>query len=103
MRLQLDSTGTKVDKVRPLAVAQPVFEFPSFGTIIENNLVYFANSQWSDSEENLEPVVVVSTPLDANEDLVPPELQHYLEQQRKQAEEKAEKAEKAEKEDGNEE
>lgn len=103
MRLQLDSTGTKVDKVRPLAVAQPVFEFPSFGTIIENNLVYFANSQWSDSEENLKPVVVVSTPLDANEDLVPPELQHYLEQQRKQAEEKAEKAEKAEKEDGNEE
>jgi sugar lactone lactonase YvrE len=33
MRLQLDSSGTQVTAVRPLAVAQPAFDYPSFGTV----------------------------------------------------------------------
>ena len=94
MRLQLDSTGIQVAAVRPLAVAQPEFDFPSFGTLQGEDLYYFANSHWSDSEEQPKAVTVVRTPLDSNEDIFAPEIQMYLEQQRKQAETQPEKVEK---------
>ncbi len=79
MRLELDDTGTRVISVRPLAVAQEYFDFPSFGTIKGEELYYFANSQWSGSKDN-KPVTVLRTPLDSNKDLVVPDMQEYLRQ-----------------------
>jgi sugar lactone lactonase YvrE len=81
MRLELDETGTKVVAVRPLAVAQPVFDSPSFGTLKGNELIYFANSQPASAKQPLKPVAVVRTAVDSNEDLAQPsleDLQNYL-------------------------
>ena len=85
MRLQLDSSGTKVEAVRPMAVAQPEFDFPSFGTIVGNDLFYFANSQGVGKKGSQKPVTVLRTPLDSNEDLVQPDMQLFLEQQAEKA------------------
>lgn len=80
MRLQLDSTGTQVASVRPLAVAQPDFDFPNFGTLQGEDIYYFANSQMMSSKETPEPVSVLRTPLDSSADLVQPDMMEYLKQ-----------------------
>jgi sugar lactone lactonase YvrE len=85
MRLNLDASGTRVEAVRPLAVAQPAFDFPSFGMIKGEELFYFANSHWADSGEAAKPVTVVRTALNSSEDLLPPEMMLYLEKQKQAA------------------
>ena len=80
MRLQLDSTGTQVASVRPLAVAQPDFDFPNFGTLQGEDIYYFANSQMMSGKETPEPVSVLRTPLDSSADLVQPDMMEYLKQ-----------------------
>ena len=78
MRLQLDASGTRVESVRPLAVAQPGFDYPSFGTIKGQDLVYFANSQVTNGKVNTNPVSVFRTPLDSSADLQAPDMEEYL-------------------------
>jgi len=94
MRLQLDATGTKVTDVRPLAVSQPEFDFPSFGVIQGGELYYFANSQWSGSTGEKHAVTVLRTPLDASKDLIQPDMRRFLEQQAKRTTDEAREAEK---------
>ena len=81
MRLQLDSSGTKVASVAPVAVAQPEFELPSFGTIEGEDLYYFANSQWIGKQGSQKPVTVMRSSLNASPDLMKPEMEQYLKQQ----------------------
>lgn len=90
MRLGLDATGTRVENVRPLAVAQPVFDFPNFGAVKGEDLVYFAGSRGWDSKDEARAITVVRTALDANEDLLPPEILMHLEQQKQAAAQKKE-------------
>ena len=80
MRLELDQSGTKVSSVRPLAVAQPEFDFPSFGTLKGKNLYYFANSHTAGGDGVNKPVTVVRTAVDSNEDLATPDMMDYLKQ-----------------------
>lgn len=80
MRLQLDASGTRVDSVRPLAVALPEFDFPSFGAIEAGDLYYFASSQGIGKTAEPKPVTVLRTPLDAAA-LVQPDMQQFLQQQ----------------------
>ena len=94
MRLQLDSTGTQVIAVRPLAVAQAEFDYPSFGTVKGENLYYFANSQSNNKNEQAKLITVLRTPLDSNADLVQPDMLEFLEQQAKKVENRATEAEK---------
>ncbi|HEY5776457.1 MAG TPA: hypothetical protein VIS57_10245 [Xanthomonadales bacterium] len=81
--LQLDASGTKVAGVRPMAVAQPAFDLPSFGTIMGEDLYYFANSQMLGEPGSIKPVTVLRTPLDAGSNLIQPDMQLFLEQQAK--------------------
>lgn len=81
MRLQLDASGTKVEEVRPLAVAQPEFDLPSFGVIEGEDLYYFASSQGMGKTTEPKPITVLRTPLNAGGDLVQPDVQQYLRQQ----------------------
>lgn len=81
MRLQLDASGTKVDEIRPLAVAQPDFDLPSFGVIEGEDLYYFASSQGIGKASEPKAVKVLRTPLNAGGDLVQPDLQQFLRQQ----------------------
>jgi sugar lactone lactonase YvrE len=101
MRLQLDDSGTQVTAVRPLAVAQPDFDFPSYGFLKGKDLYYFANSHWSDETGPAKAVKVLRTSMDANENLIAPEMLLYLEQQRQREEQQAaQKAEKQEEDSG---
>ena len=86
MRLGLDESGTKVESVRPLAVAQPVFNSPDFGTIKGQDLVYFSGSHGADSQDGA--ITVVRTALDSNEDLVSPEMLLHLEKEKQAAAQK---------------
>jgi hypothetical protein len=85
MRLELDASGTKVEAVRPLAIALPEFDNPSFGTIKGEDLYYFANSYWSGKQGPKKAVTVLATPLNSSKDLVQPDMQDYLQQQRQKA------------------
>ena len=80
MRLQLDPSGTSVTGVRPLAVALPEFDYPSYGIVRGKDLYYFANSQWGGGKAELKPVTVVRTPLDSSNDLEQPDMRDYLRQ-----------------------
>jgi hypothetical protein len=80
MRLQLDPSGSQVTAIRPLAVALPEFDHPSYGTVRGNDLYYFANSQWGSGKGELKPVTVVRTALDSSGDLEQPDMQDYLRQ-----------------------
>jgi sugar lactone lactonase YvrE len=86
MRLQLDPTGTNVMEVRPMAVAQPQFDYPSFGTIQGADLYYFANSQWKGKPGPQKAVTVLKTPLDSSKDLVQPDMELFLKKKKQQAE-----------------
>jgi len=81
MRLQLDTEGKHIESVRPLAVAQPAFDFPSFGALVGEDLFYFASSQGIGKAGEEKPVSVLRTPLDSGEDLVQPDMQLFLEKQ----------------------
>jgi sugar lactone lactonase YvrE len=80
MRLQLDSSGTKVESVRPLAVALPDFDFPSYGVIKDKSLYYFDHSQWIDKAGQLKAVKVLRTPVDSIGELAQPDMADYLKQ-----------------------
>jgi len=81
MRLQLDASGTKVEAVRPLAVAQPEFDLPSFGAIEGENLYFYANSQLLAKEGSRKPVKVLRTGLNASEDLGSPDMKRFMQKQ----------------------
>jgi len=88
MRLQLDASGTKVAEVRPLAVAQPEYDYPSFGTLHGEDIYYFASSQTTKNSGKPKPVTVLRTPLDSSEDLVQPDMEAYLEERGRKLEAK---------------
>ncbi len=79
--LQLDPSGLEVTEIMPLAVAQPEFDFPSYGTLKGEDLYYFANSQWSGNTESQKPVTVLRSPLKSAKELVQPDMRMYLEKQ----------------------
>lgn len=56
MRLDMDSSGTRVANVAPLVVAQPEFDTPTFGTIEGNDLIFLAASHWSRVDGNGRPL-----------------------------------------------
>ena len=78
MRLQLDPSGTQVTSVRPLAVAQPEFDIPNYGTLQGEDIYYFANTQLPADKGAQKPVTVLRTPLDSSADLVQPDMMEYF-------------------------
>lgn len=94
MRLQLDSTGTQVTAVRPLAVAQAEFDYPSFGTLQGEDLYYFANSQLASSKGEPRAVTILRTPLNSSKDLVQPDMLEYLRKRGERLEAQQKSAEK---------
>jgi hypothetical protein len=94
MRLQLDPSGTQVTAVRPLAIAQPEFDRPSFGVLKGKDLYYFGSSQWLQSPDQRKPVTVLHTPLDSSADIVAPDMASFFDQQDEQAAKLADKKEK---------
>jgi hypothetical protein len=79
MRLDMNSAGTMVDAVAPMAIALESFDRPGAGTIVGDNLAYLAN-QGSDREDG--PLKVMQTPLAGGSEIKAPELPQ-LEETRK--------------------
>ena len=81
MRLTLDPVGGAVTDVAPLAVALEVFDFPNYGTVVGDELYYFANSHWGSNGDNRKPVKIVSTNLTGGANLMPLDMQKFMEEQ----------------------
>lgn len=93
MLLQLDASGIKVAGVVPMAVAQPGFDYPNFGTLKGEELYYFGNSYWAGKPGAQEPINIMKSPLDSGKELIQPDMRQFLEKQaRLQKEEDAKKA-----------
>lgn len=99
--LQLDPSGLKVMEVRPMAVAQPEFDYPSFGTFKGDDLYFFANSQPSGASEPRKPVTVLRTPLNSAKELVQPDMQLFLEKRAEEQKLKEQQAAEQKQEDKN--
>jgi len=78
LRLDLDETGTRVRSVATIAVAQPEFDTPTFGTVTGDDLLYLAGSHWQHVDSGGQPVdpplpeiALLRSPIDAAENIVP--------------------------------
>jgi hypothetical protein len=80
MRLELDAAGTSVTAVRPLGVAMPGFDYPSYGVVRGKDLYFYANSQWPGGPSERKPVTVVRTTMDSSGDLEQPDMADFLKQ-----------------------
>jgi hypothetical protein len=80
MRLQLGDDGATVANVAPLAIAQPFFDYPNFGTVHGTELVFFANSHWISNQAEPQPIRVASTNIETAPDLTAPDTQKFWEE-----------------------
>jgi hypothetical protein len=74
MRLELDANGTMVTEAIPLVSALADFDRPAFGTIMDDDVYYFANPG-----EN-QTVNVMKTPLNPEETIDSPEMRRMKDQ-----------------------
>ncbi len=91
IRLDLDASGTRVESVAPLVVADPRFDIPTFGTLVDDELLFLASSHWDKVAADgrpaggaLPPVPVLRSPVDEAQNLVVG--QEMLEQMKRQYE-----------------
>ena len=91
--LQLDPTGLKVTEIRPMAVAQPEFDYPSYGTLKGEDLYYFASSLWSGDTVPQEAVTVLRTSLNTAKEIIQPDMRLFLEQKAREQAQKPEEQE----------
>jgi hypothetical protein len=77
MRLELDASGLNVVATVPLAVALADFDAPSFGVIQGGAVYYFASSSLPGAKRGPVPVVVLKTPLELDEPIVPVEQRKF--------------------------
>jgi len=75
MRLKLSPDGTSVTEVAPLAVAQPIFNFPNFGAVLDGDLYFFANSHWISNLKTLDPIRLARTSVAEAPALVAPDME----------------------------
>lgn len=74
VRLELDSvSGALVETVSPMAIGLEQFNQPGVGTIRGGDLFYFANS----GQAGAEGAIVMSTPLDAGNEVAPPDMSKF--------------------------
>jgi hypothetical protein len=80
MRLELGGSGSAVESVAPMAVAITEFDGPGIGTVRDEALYYFANSN---AEESPDGLLVMRTELDAGKTIVPPDVRKFNERVKK--------------------
>ena len=76
MRLTLAQNGSIAESVAPMAVAIAPFNRPGVGTIRGDSVFYFANSGSGNAEEG---ALVMRTPLEAGQAIVPPDIRKFRE------------------------
>ena len=61
MTLELDAAGIVVSNVAALAVNLESMDYPSYGTVVGDELFFFVNSHWATNLENAKPVIIART------------------------------------------
>lgn len=56
LRLELDESGTRVSNIATIAKALPAFDIPTFGTLAEDELLFFGSSHWHKVSGNGRPL-----------------------------------------------
>ena len=69
MSLKLDTAGMVVEDFAPLAVAQPFFDYPNFGALHDDSLVFLANSHWVADQQEPAPIRVAKTDISETSNL----------------------------------
>jgi hypothetical protein len=77
LRLQLDAGGTQVIETKALAVALPEFDAPAFGTVEGGAVYYFASGNRPGEKRAAAPVVVMKTPVQLSQPIVPVEQRKF--------------------------
>ena len=85
MSLKLNESGRGVSNVAPLAVALELMDFPNFGTVVGDELFFFANSHWG-SPNSYKPVIIASIQLSEAPQIISPDMKKFLEYQAKMQE-----------------
>lgn len=80
MRLKLADDGLAVTEVAPMAVAQPFFNYPNFGAVVGDDLFFLANSHWIRGQQQPEPIGVARTSIGSPANLVPVDMQKFMEE-----------------------
>lgn len=77
LRLKLSPDGASVQEVAPLAVAQPMFDHPGSGTMLDGSLWFFANSYGTQNRAAPQPIGIAVTPVETAPDLMAPDLDKF--------------------------
>jgi sugar lactone lactonase YvrE len=72
MRLELDSNGSTVNSISPMASGLELFDRPGKGTIREDGIYFFANTA---AQQDASEMTVVRTSLGAGRELAPPDME----------------------------
>jgi len=56
LRLDLSEDGSVVEQIAAIAVAQPEFDIPTWGTLVGDDLFYFGSSHWQQVDSRGRPV-----------------------------------------------
>jgi len=65
LRLDLSEDGSVVEQIAAIAVAQPEFDIPTWGTLVGDDLFYFGSSHWQQVDSRGRPVAppLVNVPI----------------------------------------
>lgn len=85
MRLELDPAKLNIQGISALAVAQPFFDFPSFGVVRDDELVFLANSHWVRGLESPSPLRLARTSIATAPSLAEFDEEAVLQQMRERA------------------
>jgi hypothetical protein len=77
LRLKLSADGASVEEVAPLAVAQPFFDHPSSGTLLDGSLWFIANSYGTQNAVQPESIRIAVAPVETAPDLMAPDLDKF--------------------------
>jgi hypothetical protein len=77
LRLDLDSSGMGVAAATPLAIALEDYHYPSFGAIQGDSVYYFANGNMPGSNRGPEKTLVMKSPLDPQQGIIPVENRKF--------------------------
>ncbi len=84
LRLALGPDRASVTDVAALAVAQPFFDHPNFGTVLDDQLYFLANSHWVQGRTEPRPVGVARTDLNEVVNTTTPDMEKFWEDYQRQ-------------------
>lgn len=100
MRLKLAADGKSVESVAPLAVAQPVFDYPTYGVARGDELWFLASSQWAPGRDTRTPVRIASTSIAKAPELQSPDVEKFMRDHARRLEAEGEAAREAQQKPG---